>query len=544
MATAPLRADEGERLRILRDLNILDTDPEERFDRLTRVAQMATNTPTALVSLVDHERQWFKSHLGLDVCQTHRSDSFCSYVVHDRLPVVINDATLDPRTADMTIVVDAPRIRAYAGYPLFSPTGHCLGSLCVIDYKPRDFSKAELAVVRDLASVAESEIIHLETSGLIADLATARDAAERATSAQRRLTATVGHEIRTALNGIVGVSELVESGSPINDSAGVLKSSSHSLLHLIDELLDYSKLADDRLLLDPQPTDIRAAINCVVDTIRTHARPGVAVRSDCHRDVPPWVLCDSLRLRQVLLNLLGNAAKFTRVGSITVFVRQAAAPDGALEFEVADTGEGVTPAEAELLFEPFAQANRGIASRSGGTGLGLTISRDLVQRMGGAIRFESEKDVGSTFNFWITAPATEQPESAAAAPAARSSDRSLRLLAAEDNRTNRKLLAAMLTKLGHTVDFVETGQEAIDHLADPPRWDSVLMDIGLRDLDGLTATRAVRANERAASRSPIPIIAITADLSFSTREACSQAGMTGFLPKPITLRSLAEALTA
>ncbi len=542
MATAPLRADEADRLRILRELNILDTQPEERFDRLTRIAQMATRSPTALISLVDHERQWFKSRLGLDVCQTPRSDSFCSYVVHDRRALVIGDATTDPRTADMNIVVQTPCIRAYAGYPLFSPTGHCLGSLCVIDYEPRDFSASELATIRDLAAVAESEINALETTGLIADIAVARDEAERATSAQRRLTATVGHEIRTALNGIVGVSELVKSGAPIEDSAGVLETSSHSLLHLIDELLDYSKIADNRLQLDPQPTDIRALVDSVVKTIGTRTHPGVAVRADCHEQVPAWVTCDPLRLRQILLNLLSNAVKFTRNGTITVAVRPAAAPEDALEFEVADTGEGVTPAEASLLFEPFAQANSSVAARSGGTGLGLAISRDLVQRMGGAIRFESEKDVGSTFTFTVSAAPTDAPAAGQALPSTVPAKRTLRLLVAEDNRTNRKLLAAMLKKLGHTVDFVETGQEAIDHLANPSSWDAVLMDIGLRDLDGLSATRAVRANEKEASRPPIPIIAITADVGSTARETCTQAGMTGFLPKPITLRSLAEAL--
>jgi signal transduction histidine kinase/ActR/RegA family two-component response regulator len=544
MPTAPLRADEADRLRVLRELNILDTEPEERFDRLTRIAQAATNSPTALVSLVDHERQWFKSHLGLEACQTHRSDSFCAYVVLDRQPVVINDASIDPRTADMNIVVETPQIRAYAGYPLFSPTGHCLGSISVLDYSPRNFSPNDLATLRDLAAVAESELNNLETSGLIADLAVARDTAERATQAQRRLTATVGHEIRTALNGIVGVSELVESGSPISDSAGVLKSSSHSLLHLIDELLDYSKLADNRLLLDPQPTDIRDSIDCVVETIRTLTRTGVTVRSDCDADVPAWVKCDPLRLRQILLNLLGNAAKFTRAGTITVAVRPAAAPEDALEFEITDTGEGVTPAEATLLFEPFAQANASVARRSGGTGLGLAISRDLVQRMGGTIRFDSEKNVGSTFTFTISAPPTTAPKIEPTHPITLPTDRALRLLAAEDNRINRRLLAAMLKKLGHSVEFVETGHEAIASLADPSRWDAVLMDIGLRDLDGLAATRAVRANEREYSHPPIPIIAITADVSSAAREACTEAGMTGFLPKPITLRTLAEALAS
>ncbi len=541
---APIRADEADRLRILHELNILDTPSEERFDRLSRIAQTATNSPTALVSLVDHERQWFKSHLGLDICQTHRSDSFCSYVVHDRRPLIIRDASADPRTTDMNNVVGDPHIRAYAGYPLFNPSGHCLGSLCVIDYQPRDFSAADLVILRDLAAVAESEINNLEATSLIADLAAARDAAERATQTQRRLTATVGHEIRTSLNGIVGVSELVESGSPITDSAGVLKSSSQALLHLIDDLLDYSKLADNRLLLDPQPTNVRASVDCVVETITTRVRTGVAVQADCHADVPPWVSCDSFRLRQILLNLVSNAAKFTSEGTITIAVRQAAAPEEALEFEVTDTGEGLTHAEAQLLFEPFVQANSNVARRSGGTGLGLSISRDLVQAMGGTIRFESEKNVGSSFTFTIGAPAVPAPDAPAVAPTPTSTStaRVLRLLAAEDNRTNRRLLAAMLKKLGHSVDFVETGQEAIANLADPSRWDAVLMDIGLRDLDGLAATRAVRSNEKKLSLPPIPIIAITADVSSATREACIQAGMTGFLPKPITFRSLAKAL--
>ncbi len=540
MPMAPTRADEADRLRILRDLNILDTPPEERFDRLTRIAMAATNSPTALVSLVDHERQWFKSHLGLDVCETPRSNSFCAYVVHDRRPLVVNDATDDQRTSDMGIVLSTPRVRAYAGYPLFSPTGHCLGSLCILDYKVREFTAADLDIVRDLAAVAESEINALETTGLIADLAVAREAAERATQAQRRLTATVGHEIRTALNGIVGVSELVGEGVPIAESAGVLETSSQSLLHLIDELLDYSKLADNRLQLDPHPTNLRKALASAVATVRTRAQTGVEIRGHCEDDVPQWVTCDPLRLRQILLNLLGNAAKFTSKGTIQVGIRRAT-PE-LLEFSVADTGEGVTPAEARRLFEPFAQANSSIARRSGGTGLGLTISRDLVERMGGAIHFTSEKNVGSTFTFTLYAPATSAPtpEPEKSGPAAPTP--SLRVLAAEDNRINRRLLGAMLGKLGHSVEFVESGHEAVANVRDRPVWDFVLMDIGLRDLDGLAATRAIRSSESDQRRPPVPIIAITADASTTAREACAEAGMTGFLPKPITLKALGEAL--
>ncbi len=541
MPTAPLRPDESDRLRVLRDLNILDTEPEERFDRLTRLATTATGVPTALVSLVDTDRQWFKSHTGLDVCQTSRANSFCSYVVLNRQPVIITDATTDPRTADMTIVTEDPHIRAYAGFPLFNPTGHCFGSLCIIDYRPREFSPRDLEIVRDLAHLAESELNDLDKTKLIADLAIANELATRATEAQLRLTATVGHEIRTALNGIVGVSELLASGDPIEESAEVLQASSRSLLALIDDLLDYAKLEGDGLQVRPVPTSIAAVASTVIQTVRLIAKDGVEVRLDLSPNLPEWVECDPHRLRQILLNLLGNAAKFTIQGRIDLGIRPLPDAVEELEFTISDSGEGLTPLEAARIFEPFAQANAGVAQRVGGTGLGLTISRRLVEKMGGEIDFVSTKDVGSTFIFSVTAPATQAPESLP--PAAKTLPTpALRLIVAEDNRTNQRLLGAMLKKLGHAADFVTSGREIVERLAAETHWDAALMDVGLPDLDGLAATREIRRGEGERGQTPIPIIAITANADARSRSECGVAGMTGFLPKPITLNALKSAL--
>ncbi|MGC1479237.1 MAG: ATP-binding protein [Chthoniobacterales bacterium] len=542
MPIAPLRADESERLRVLRELDILDTDPEERFDRLSRLAILATGVPASLVSLVDQHRQWFKSRVGVDACETSRADSFCGYVVHDRRPLVIGDATSDPRTSDMSIVVTGPRIRAYAGYPLFNPQGHCLGSLCIIDYEPREFSERDLDVLCNLAALAEAELNNAERNSVIVELATANEAAERATQAQLRLTATIGHEIRTALNGIVGVSELLNSGVPIDDTADVLQTSSSSLMTLINDLLDYTKFAEDGLRVNPSPTQIRKVLSSAIDTTRPILKRGVQIKSDCAASIPEWVNCDSHRLRQVLLNLLGNAAKFTQAGHIQLSVEPTSATVGELKFSVMDTGEGVTDEEAARIFEPFAQANAGVAQRVGGTGLGLTISRKLVEKMGGTITFESQKNVGSTFAFILPAPATAAPAEEAQPATPEPPGRSLQLLAAEDDKTNRRLLGAMLKKIGHSVEFVESGHAAVEKAAGDTQWDAILMDVGLPDLDGLAATRAIRENEKNFERSPVRIIAITADANTGSRRECERSGMTAFLPKPITLAALRQIL--
>jgi PAS domain S-box-containing protein len=524
-------ADEEARIAALHDLCILDTPPEERFDRITRLAQVLLDVPICLISLVDRDRQWFKSRQGIDVSETPRALSFCAHAILDPGPLVIEDARADPRFQDNPLVCGAPYVRFYAGQPLHGPDGSRLGTLCVIDRVPRHPGREQLRWLRDLADIVEGELrlvriaelqrevnaaqeelrrffslsldllciagadgyfkklnpawtqvlghsieelcarpfiefVHPDdrdatraearklgaggatiefenryrcrdgsyrilnwsavadpaTGSLLAvarditrlrsaeeELRVARRVAESASQAKSRFLANMSHEFRTPLNSVIGFTAVL-----LEDPAGLderqksylerIRTNGRNLLGLVNEILDLSKIEAGKVTLVPETIAPAELVREAVSQFEVQAREkGLRIETDIPAVLAP-LETDPQRLRQVLINLLGNAVKFTPQGFVATRV---VADDAGVvrRIEIADSGVGIPADQQERIFEAFDQGapDPAGASPGTGTGLGLAIARSLCGLLGCRLELESTPGEGSKFTIHLPA---------------------------------------------------------------------------------------------------------------------------------------------
>ncbi|CUW39729.1 putative Signal transduction histidine kinase [Magnetospirillum sp. XM-1] len=371
----------------------------------------------------------------------------------------------------------------------------------------------------------------------------AKDKAEEMARVKANFLATMSHEIRTPMNGVLGMLHLL-TGSPLTpeqkDHLETAQSSARALLAIINDILDFSKLEAGQMKLEAAHFDLGRLMDEMMALMRGAAQDKqLALQSRIGEGVPRHIVGDPTRLRQVLTNLLGNAIKFTENGGVVASVE--AEPEDAptrLRFEVADTGIGIEPAAAPALFAEFVQADSSITRRFGGTGLGLSICKKLVEMMGGEIGFTSIPGEGTTFHFTLPlAAATGQ--SASAADSDDPHLPSLAVLVAEDNPVNQKLTTTLLKRWGQRVTLAHNGAEAIAALARQP-FDVVLMDVHMPGIDGLEATRRIRAMSGPVAT--IPIIAMTADVLDGDASLCLEAGMDDYVSKPVEPARLLAAL--
>ncbi|HET9862489.1 MAG TPA: ATP-binding protein [Steroidobacteraceae bacterium] len=373
-------------------------------------------------------------------------------------------------------------------------------------------------------------------------------AAEAANRAKASFLAMMSHEIRTPMNGMLGVADLLRARSTDPEQRkllDVLAGSGESLLRIINDILDFSKIEAEKLELRPQVFELARLLAEVDALLGTQARArDLRFVIDASPDLPVVVQGDRQRLSQVLLNLGNNAVKFTDRGEVRLVVRSVEDAAGArrIEFSMRDTGIGISPESMSRLFTPFGQVSEGRTHRVGGTGLGLVISQKLVRLMGGEISVESAPRQGSTFRFALDLPLAERgADPVRPAVAAPRTGAALCCLVAEDNAVNQMIVKAMLKQLGHIVTVVGNGREALAALA-AGQFDLVLMDCNMPELDGLEATRQLRAGTAGSRAAGVTVIALTANAMDGDREACLAAGMDDFLSKPVSLNALREAL--
>ncbi|MFO0601617.1 MAG: ATP-binding protein [Polyangiales bacterium] len=375
---------------------------------------------------------------------------------------------------------------------------------------------------------------HARLEAMNQELVAARDAAEAGGRARSEFLAVMSHEVRTPMNAVIGMTTLLLDTGLTPEQRGfveTIRTSGDALLTILNDALDYSKIEAGRVELESLSFNPASEARQVIDLMHAQAAARRnALTLAVADNVPRSVRTDPGRLRQVLLNLVSNALKFTEGGAVTVSLSFARDERPWLLVAVRDTGIGMTPEVQRNLFRPFTQADASTTRRFGGTGLGLAISRRLATLLGGTLEVESAPGRGSTFTLRV--PVTlvrDRSETPPVTTRVSLPGRPLRVLVAEDNAVNQKVIALMLERFGHRVDTVGNGSEAIAAVERAP-YDLILMDVQMPETDGLAATRAIRAMP--AGRE-IPIAALTANVFTEDRARCAEAGMNEFLPKPV-----------
>ncbi|MDX1738305.1 MAG: ATP-binding protein, partial [Alphaproteobacteria bacterium] len=433
---------EAARLLALEEYDILDTAAEEAFDRLTKLASTFYQSPIALVSLIDRDRQWFKSRLGLAASETPRDIAFCHHAIQEDKPFIVPDASKDDRFANNPLVTGDPDIRFYAGAPLKTPEGYKIGTLCIIDREPRPEFKEQDA--EQLSMLADVVINEMELRIKNARLEKALAELEKADKSRSHFLATVSHEIKTPLSGIVGLAQVLDDHDLSAESSLIVKgiqSSSFILQGLLNDILDYAKIEAGRIQLRSTNIGLKGYIANIGQAWQLLAADkGLAFDTRVSDNLPETVEMDELRVGQIINNLLSNAVKFTDAGMIKIDVKNVSSSDpevAMIAISVSDTGRGMSKDEQSRLFKPFEQANAEIAHRYGGTGLGMAISANLAELLGGTIVCESELDKGTCFTLSLPLKIVQPANEVAKGSADCTSDLSRKVLVVDDVSVNR-----------------------------------------------------------------------------------------------------------
>lgn len=416
MSEVPLQPDEVTRLSRLAEYQILDSSPETLYDRIVRLACLTMNTPMAAVGLLDARHIWLKASVGIDATSIPRKGAFCTHLLGRTEPLIISDTHADPTLRDNPMVCLAPYVRYYVGVPLVTADGVHVGSLCTMDRLPRPApAQSQIDTLRELAALAMDEMeLRRVREGSAELLQVAPRPASRAEGMHRNLLAayaakseflsSLSHELRTPLNAIVGYAGLIASSddSPrvTADHAGEIIGAARHMLALVNDILEYSRLEAGNMSIGWRRVVVRPIVDAALHMVAVFATSrGIILVPDI-----AWpdavVRGDPVRLKQVLLNLLTNAIKFTpRGGHVTV--RLARGADDQVEISVADTGIGIAEADIPKTLTPFGQIVPKEGAQTEGTGLGLPIAKALIERQGGTLSLESQLGLGTTARIFL-----------------------------------------------------------------------------------------------------------------------------------------------
>lgn len=575
----PVAAEDAERISKLRKYQVLNNNEEPAFARLTELAKLFFNMPVVAITFMDEETQYLKSLLGLDgICTTSRKVAICNYTVLSDEVLVLPDLTEDSRFSQNPLVTEAPYLRFYAGAPIIMHEDgktYRLGSLCLMDRQPHhDFTDKDAEILAQFAAMA-ADALQLQDQ---------QRHAKHANEMKSEFLANMSHEIRTPMNGIIGMVEMLAEtklSAEQQEYVDNIKVSNEHLLAIINGILDLSKVESGKMTIDSIPMNISSLCNEVVSLFAVKARQrGLTLDYHYTEALSPYIKGDPVRIKQIMVNLVNNAIKFTREGGrVTIDVKhmennpcedkygnhksicshelqveQASHyntddrgsvkhQDMTLCIEVTDTGVGIKPESLEAIFDAYDQANKSTHRLYGGTGLGLSVCKSLVELMGGYIEVDSAVGIGTTFTVLLPLPIIDEANyenwqgSNDFGMTEPSHELIGHILLVEDDSVNAMIAKKALNNSGHTVTHVTDGQQAIEVFAlNPEQYDVILMDHHMPIMDGVQAT--IKLHELYDPQMLPPIIALTANAMDGERKKYLDVGMQDYCTKPFKQEQL------
>ncbi len=542
---------EKERVAALKRYTNLDTLPQEEFDNIVKLVTYICKVPFAHISFIDENMLWFKSKIGFDGSSVKREDTLCQHAILDYKVLEIQDTLEDEKSKNNPFVKQEGGIRFYAGVPLTTPDGYNIGTICAIDIAPKALNDEQKTA---MSILAEHVISQLELKNKNAELDKQTKIAEMAVRAKDSFLANMSHEIRTPLNAITGFTDLLAQSPLDSTQKGFvtnIQMAGENLMYVINDILDLSKIESGKLAIETAPFNIKATLKHVYDLLKVKVPDTIEFNLFLDADMPEIIVGDKARMNQIMVNLAGNAIKFTHEGDITISVKKVEETDDRyrLKFSVKDTGIGISKDKQESIFERFTQAEESTTREYGGTGLGLNIVKQLIELQGGEIYLKSEVGRGSEFYFLLEFHKIELVEEAInnniivddsihvndeeALP------ESVSILLCEDNVLNQSLAKSVIKNFGFSLDIANNGQEGIEMLSQND-YDLILMDLQMPVKDGYETTIYIRTE----LKSHIPIIAMTAHSLVGEQQKCYDIGMDGYVPKPFKQDALLKAIRA
>ena len=540
MIPAIIPNNEEERLKTLREYEILDTLPEQQFDDLTTIASEICGTSISLVSLVDRDRQWFKAKVGLDAAETHRDLAFCAHAILEEQVFVVEDASKDERFHDNPLVTQLPDIRFYAGAPLKAHNGMALGTLCVIDQQPKVLTTEQKLALEALARQVEAlfELRRQNANVIQAQKEISQKNVELLINSkhQTRFMNHVSHEIRTPLNAILGFSDILAQRMPVHPNMAedsdenliqYINTAALGLADIVNHVLDISRIEAGKMQLDLKDVFAEDLLKEVSLINQNRAqKKDVNLSYEIADDVPKVLSLDRVKVIQILVNLVGNAVKFTPPDK-SVLIKLYKAGEQ-LVFEVKDEGIGISDEQMNCIFEPFKQIDNDFTDQYVGSGLGLTICKELTEFLGGELTCVSRLNVGSVFS--VSIPYC-QGKLANVMQTTLNLDldlSDLNLLLVEDNPVNQIVLKSYLKDSGANIEVVADAKSALKYLhTNMP--DLMLLDLGLPDMNGFELME--RLDETIAR--DLKVIIISGDVTEESLSKAKTLGIEHFLRKPI-----------
>lgn len=537
---------EQRRLEALKEYEVLDGTAEEQFDEIAKLASIVCDKPISFISFIDHQTQYLKGKIGIEIPQTAKENSFCQYTIKGTNVLEVHDTLEDPRFINNPFVVGEPFLRFYAGCPIEDQEGNNLGSICVMDIKPGELTELQKKTLSSLSKQVSYSLVKRKANIKINH---EKEQANHNSKVKSEFLSTMSHEIRTPLNGIISITHLLNSEKNISnqyrDYFKNLRFASEGLLNLVNDILDFSKIEAGKIELQKEVFDLKTFLDDIKESFKFRAEENdTKILFEWDKKLSSYYEGDKFRIAQILNNLISNAVKFTAQGLITLRASKIASEKGTgtvkILLEVEDSGIGIPQDKIESVFDSFSQATITTTQDYGGTGLGLAITRSLVELFGSEIHVKSTMGEGSCFFFELDLPLAQNRDQKQANLNLKKDITGLKVLLAEDNELNTFVVQRFMDLWSVDLDVVVNGQEAVDK-ANTSNYDIILMDIEMPIMGGSVAAKIIQQGTSINCKTPI--YAMTAYAISDVNELPETEFFSGYLSKPLNPGQLHDTLS-